>query len=476
LEADAPRVYCKVHRVVVAQVPWARHDSRFTIAFEDQCCWLAVNTSKKAVAELMRVTWRTVGAICERVADAQIAQRDLFAGLKRVGIDDFSHRKGHRYLTVVVDHDSGRLVWAAPGRDRKTVEKFLDLLGEERCAQIELVSCDMAEAIAGAVAERCPNAVRCVDPFHVIALATDALDEIRREVWNQARRDGHKQAAKQLKGARFVLWKNAHRLTERQHQKLAQIQQTNKPLYRAYLISQQLREIYRVTYEEAVELLDAWLAWARRCRLAPFVKLAKTITKQRPGIEAAIRHRLSNARIEQVNTQLRLITRRAYGFRTPEALIAPRHAQPRRPLPTTTRMTPGNSRRSRIRVGRHVTFVKPGFAMAMAREVALAKRRLGSVTALHGVLDEPRLVAVRRESSAATTVDFALDCRDGTFRGIETFLGALAVRADVFTTDRGPGRLRRSVERDIGCGRRGFISPLAGGALASTPRAPCRAH
>ncbi len=102
----------------------------------------------------------------------------------------------------------------------------------------------------------------------------------------------------------------------------AQIQQTNKPLYRAYLISQQLREIYRVAYDEAIELLDAWLTWARRCRLAPFVKLAKTITQQRPGIEAAIRHGLSNARIEQVNTQLRLITRRAYGFHTPEALIA----------------------------------------------------------------------------------------------------------------------------------------------------------
>ncbi|MCA1701577.1 MAG: ISL3 family transposase, partial [Actinobacteria bacterium] len=292
LEADAPRVCCKRHRVVVAAVPWARHDSRFTIAFEDQCCWLAVNTSKKAVAELMRVTWRTVGSICERVADEAIAQRDLFAGLKRVGIDDFSHRKGHRYLTVVVDHDTGRLVWAAPGRDRKTVEKFLELLGKERCEQLELVSCDMAESIALAVAERCPNAVRCVDPFHVIKLATDALDEIRREVWNEARKAGHKQAAKELKGARFVLWKNAHRLTERQQHKLAQIQQTNKPLYRAYLISQQLREIYRVTYEEAVELLDAWLAWARRCRLAPFVKLAKTITKQRPGIEAAIRHGL----------------------------------------------------------------------------------------------------------------------------------------------------------------------------------------
>jgi transposase len=322
VEAAAPRVYCKRHRVVVAAVPWARHDSRFTGAFEDQCCWLAVNTSKKAVAELMRVTWRTVGSICERVAAEALADRDLFAGLKRIGIDDFSYRRGHRYLTVVVDHDTGRLLWAAPGRDNATVQKFFDLLGKDRCEQIELVSCDMAESITTAVGDRCPNAVRCVDPFHVIKLATDALDEIRREVWNEARRAGHKQAAKDLKGARFALWKNPGKLTDRQKIKLSQIQQTNKPLYRAYLIAQQLRDIYRVTYDEAVELLDAWLAWARRCRLAPFVKLAKTITDQRPGIEAAIEHGLSNARIEQVNTQLRLITRRAYGFRTPDALIA----------------------------------------------------------------------------------------------------------------------------------------------------------
>ena len=138
----------------------------------------------------------------------------------------------------------------------------------------------------------------------------------------KARKAGHKQAAKDLKGALFTLRKNPHNLTDRQKIKLAQIQQTNKPPYRAYLISQQLREIYRVPLEIAVRLLDAWLAWARRCRLAPFVKLAKTITKQRFGIKAAIRHGLSNAQIEQVNTQLRLITRRAYRFRTPEALTA----------------------------------------------------------------------------------------------------------------------------------------------------------
>jgi transposase len=175
LEAEAPRVLCREHQVVVAAVPWARHDARFTVAFEDQVCWLAVNTSKKAVAELMRVTWRTVGSIVERVAEEAMGQRDVLAGLKRIGIDDFSHRKGHRYLTGVVDHDSGRLVWAAPGRDRKTVEEFLDLLGKERCEELELISCDMAESIAGAIKDRCPNAIRCVDPFHVIQVRHEAL-------------------------------------------------------------------------------------------------------------------------------------------------------------------------------------------------------------------------------------------------------------------------------------------------------------
>ncbi|MGH3992240.1 MAG: ISL3 family transposase [Pseudonocardiaceae bacterium] len=322
LEADAPRVSCREHGVVVCAVPWARHRSRFTRAFEDQAAWLTVNTSKSAVAALMRVTWRTVGSICERVAAEAEREVDLLAGLKRIGIDEISHRKGHRYLTVVVDHDTGRLVWAAPGRDRKTVEAFFDQLGKERCKQIELVSCDMASWIAGPVAERCPNAERCVDPFHVIQLATDALDQIRREVWNEARRAGQTAVAKDLKGTRFTLWKNPERLTDRQQTKLSMIQQTNKALYRAYLISQQLRQIYRVPYKEAIRLLDAWLSWARRCRLKPFVKLAKTIVKQRAGIEAAIQHGLSNARTEQVNTQLRLIARRAYGFHTPQALIA----------------------------------------------------------------------------------------------------------------------------------------------------------
>jgi transposase len=237
-------------------------------------------------------------------------------------VDEISHLKGHRYLTVVVDHDSGRLVWAAAGRDRKTVEGFLDALGHERCTQLELVSADMASWIAGPINERCPNAVLCVDPFHVVQLATDALDEIRRQVWNQARGAGQTALARDLKGARFALWKNPENLSARQHAKLADIQRINRPLYRAYLLKEQLRQIYRLPAKAAIALLDRWLAWARRCRLKPFVKLARTITDQRAGIVGAIQHGLSNARVEAINTQIRLITRRAFGFHSPDALIA----------------------------------------------------------------------------------------------------------------------------------------------------------
>jgi transposase len=322
VEAEAPRVRCRRHGVVVCAVPWARHDARFTKAFEDQTAWLVVNCSKTAVAQLMRVAWRTVGAICERVCDEAQQEVDLLDGLRRIGIDEISHRKGQRYLTVVVDHDTGRLVWAAAGRDRKTVERFLDELGEERCKQIKLVSCDMASWIAGPVADRLPDAVRCVDPFHVIQLATDALDEIRREVWNEARKAGEVAAARDLKGARYALWKNPENLTDRQAAKLSSIQKTNARLYRAYLLKEQLRQIYRLPADAATRLLDEWIAWARRCRLASFVKLARTVTKQRAGIVAAIEHGLSNARVEAINTQIRMITRRAYGFHSAGALIA----------------------------------------------------------------------------------------------------------------------------------------------------------
>ena len=302
---------------------WARHGSRFTRAFEQQVAWLATHCSKTAVCELMRISWYTVGRIIERVvADERLRQGDPLERLARIGIDELSFRKGQRYITVVVDHDSGRLVWAREGRDKKTVLAFFAELGSERAARIRLVSSDLGEWITRAVIERCPQATLCLDPYHVVALASQALDEVRREVWQQARQAGDKTGARWLKGARWALWKRPERLSERQHAKLAAIEHVNRRLYRGYLLKEQLRLVFHSEPDEAIPLLDAWLAWARRCRIASFVKLAKTITQNKPGIVAALTHQLSNARIEAINTTLRLICRRAYGFHSAEALIA----------------------------------------------------------------------------------------------------------------------------------------------------------
>ena len=172
------------------------------------------------------------------------------------------------------------------------------------------------------VAARCPQAVLCADPFHVVKWATDALDEVRREVWNTARKGGEVALAGELKGARWALWKNPEDLTRRQRGKLAWIARVNGRLYRAYLLKEQLRLVFKLKGVRATVLLEAWHGWARRCRIPAFVKLAKTITAHRSSIQAALTEGLSNGLVESTNTKIRLLTRVAFGFRSPNALIA----------------------------------------------------------------------------------------------------------------------------------------------------------
>ncbi len=322
LESEAPRVSCPDHGVIVQAVPWARHDARFTRAFEDQAAWLATHTARSTVSELLRVAWRTVGGMIVRVVTEAEAALDRLNGLQRIGIDEVSHRKGQRYLTVVVDHDSRRLIWAAAGHDEATLSRFFEKLGPKRCAKLRLISADAAPWIAAVAKRYCPQARLCLDPFHVVAWATDALDEVRRAVWNAARKNGETELARELKGARFALWKNPENRTERQNRKLAFIARTNLPLYRAYLLKEQLRTIFKLKGDLGKAMLEEWLQWARRCRIGPFVKLAKTIARHRRDIEATLDIGLSNALVESTNTKIRLLTRQAFGFHYPEALIS----------------------------------------------------------------------------------------------------------------------------------------------------------
>jgi transposase len=333
VEAQAPRVHCPAHGVVVAAVPWARHGAGHTRQFDEQVAWLATQCSKTAITQLMRIAWRTVGSIITRVWAEIDAFADRLDGLRRIGIDEISYRRGYLYLTVVVDHDSGRLVWAAPGRDRATLRAFFDELGPERSALVTHVSADQADWVAHVVAERCPGAVQCADPFHVVKWATDALDEVRRQAWNDARRGGPTiskgrgrrdaaGAARRLKHARYALWKNPENLTDHQRDKLTWIAKTDPRLYRGYLLKEGLRYVFAVKGEAGKQALQRWLSWARRCRIPAFVHLAKRITAVRSRIHATLEHELSNALIESVNTKIRLITRVAFGFRSATALIA----------------------------------------------------------------------------------------------------------------------------------------------------------
>lgn len=341
VEADAPRVRCRRHGVTVASVPWARHDAGHTRDFDDTVAWLATITSKTAVTRLMRVAWRTVGSIITRVWADTGGATDRLEGLARIGIDEISYRRGQQYLTVVVDHDSGRLVWAAPGNSAATLRTFFDALGPARSSAITHVSADGADWIAVVVAERIPDAVVCADAFHVVQWATAALDQVRIEAWRTARAGATSEPrprrgprtenspkrpsadrARGLQRSRYALWKNPEDLTERQHAKLAWIATTDPRLHRAYLLKEGLRTIFQMPYDDAVEALDLWLGWARRCRIPAFTKLARSIKKSRQLILNAIAHRLSNALIESVNTKIRLITRIAFGFKNVDALIA----------------------------------------------------------------------------------------------------------------------------------------------------------
>lgn len=323
LEGKAPRVKCRAHGVVVAAVPWARHESRFTKAFEDQAAWLATETSQTAVAELLRVTWRSVGRMITRVVGEALEREDLLEGLRRIGIDEVSYRMGQKYLTVVYDHDRTRVVWAAGGRDSATVTAFFQALGPERCAKLEEVSADGASWIRNVVRERCPQAKLTLDPFHVVSWATATLDDVRREVWNEARRSGQTETAEGVKGSRWALLKNPEKLTRNQTVTLALVAKTNEKLYRAYLLKEQLRLVFKAGSErKGMALLKGWLSWAARCRIPAFTKLAKNIRQHVDDIAVTLATRLSNAGVESSNTKIRLIIRRAFGFHSAEATIA----------------------------------------------------------------------------------------------------------------------------------------------------------
>ena len=341
----------------VEGVPFARDGARFTRDFEDLVAWLATKTDKTATCRLTRIDWQTIGRIIQRVGDELLCE-DRLSDLFEISIDEVAWRKGHRYLTLIGDHRRRCVVWGTEGKGQAAADAFFaeldrdtrrdadrgrdaetaeiqvkpsaeaeaeaeDVIGE-RAGQLRAVSMDMTGGYAKSVRRHAPQAVICIDNYHVVQLATKALDEVRREHWNELRAAGDREAAKQFKDSRWSLLKNPADLTDRQADTLTALHTAGGKVPRAWAMKEMVRAIFApgLTVDAVDELIDRLLARLSRSRLRPFVRLGRTIRKHRDGILAARRMKLSNARAEALNNKAKLITRRAYGFHSANAALA----------------------------------------------------------------------------------------------------------------------------------------------------------
>ena len=303
----------------IEAVPWAAHGSRFTHDFEELVAYLAQVMDRTAVTKQVGIAWQTVGTIVSRIVRERLDPKRL-DGVRRIGIDEFSYRKRHSYVTIVVDHDQKRVIWAGEGKSADALKGFFEELGEEGRALIKTVTIDMSPAYRRAVSEWLPNAEIVYDRFHVQRLVSNAVDEVRR---TEVRDCEDADRAKGIKGSRYALLKRDWNLTTRDLAKLSEIQKTNQRLYRAYLLKDALIDVLDDRRPgELRHRLRAWLSWASRSKLKPMVKAARTIRTHFEGVVAYARERMTNGIVEGMNTRMRMVARRAYGFHSARALIS----------------------------------------------------------------------------------------------------------------------------------------------------------
>ncbi|MGH7624949.1 MAG: ISL3 family transposase [Gemmatimonadaceae bacterium] len=337
LEAEIRRMHCsQCDRVRTEAVPWARPGARHSRDLQDVIAYMAQRMDKTTITRLLRVSWEAVAkAVVDVVADHLDTHR--LHGLFRLGVDEVSYRKGHRYLTVVADHDrAGAVVWAGEGRSAATLDAFYDELGDHGCAQLEAVSMDLGPAFSLATTQRAPQARQCVDPFHVIQLANKAIDDTRRREWNATRRPRRRRGrppadaaatartqSRWVKHTRWALVKDPDALSDDQLDVLHQLRLERSPLYRCWQLKEGLRDLFRLRRPaDAPRHLAWWLNWASRSRLPAFVALAATVRANRDRILAAVELGLSNSKLEGLNSKIRLINHRGYGHHSAAALIS----------------------------------------------------------------------------------------------------------------------------------------------------------
>lgn len=323
LRAKVVRLLCSRCGVRTMLVPWARTGSMFTRAFEDEVAWFVQHTDKTATAGYFGVAWKTVGNIATRVVEEKL-DRSLLKGLQVIGVDEICYGRPLKYLTVVVNLLTGKVIWSGEGQSSSTLKRFFDEIGAAERLSIAVVAMDMDPAFEKAVCEQIPHARVVYDRFHVVKLLNDAIDEIRRDLMREF--IDEPDFRKALKGSRWSLLKNPWNLTRRQREKLAAVAARNKGLYRAYLLKETFQEIFGASnVDQADDLFAQWYAWATRSQLAPMMRVARTMKSHWSGIRAFIELGFTNGPVEGYNSKIRMLSHRAFGFHSAAALIAMIH-------------------------------------------------------------------------------------------------------------------------------------------------------
>lgn len=318
--------------VHIEALPWVSGQRRFTKALMvTLATWARVLTWKQ-VASLFRCSWSTVEAAVEQAVSYGLAHRDL-SQVTHIGIDEISRKRGHVYVTNVYDLNSRQLLWSGEGRTRQTLEGFFDWFGPERTAQLEGVCCDMWQPYADVVKARAANAVLVFDKFHIVQHLTKAVDQVRRD---EIREKGKEHKALMNK-TRYIWLKNPWNLTDKQQARLSELEQLNLKINRAYLLKEAFREFWSYTYGAWAErYLNRWFWWATHSRLEPIRDFAWMLRRHQNDLMNYFRMPIHNGTVEGLNNKAKVISHKAYGYRTAKSYIRNLyHCMAGLPLPKT---------------------------------------------------------------------------------------------------------------------------------------------
>ena len=287
----------------------------YTRAFERYALELSRMTTMDTAARHLGVSWDTIKDIQKRFLGRHFGKPKL-KKLRRIGVDEIAVGKGHRYLTVVLNLDSGAVVFVGDGKGADALTPFWKRVKASRC-RIEAVAMDMSAAYIEAVTRNLPDAAIVFDHFHVIKLYNEKLSDLRRELQRQA----EDEQKKVLKGTRWLLLSNPDKLDKKPDQKkrLAAALELNKPLATAYYLKEELRLFWSQDDKAtAGTFLDGWLARARASGLRMLEKMANTLESHKSGLLAYYDHPISNGPLEGTNNKIKTMQRQAYGFRDME--------------------------------------------------------------------------------------------------------------------------------------------------------------